>query len=261
MAVQNTLKHLIKIENNRNTTFVPEIYFKHCPQAIKPELPEEVKSLTGLVKCDVAEYFLYSNFQKAFKTADFKDIVMVLHSLKIQDPNGETPNNQEGEADYVIVSKTRRHIYIIESKSSPAKHEVIVQLKRTQRFLEKFFGHLIMEEENWKFFRCVHFHEMTEKVNKQICPQCQPFCITKDWKSEDFENLLKQSAIDYSESSGEVFQKLAKYLLLFQHRNKDSVTKADIAKKQHKTIQEKVGSPDNIRLWTKAQLSALRYIS
>ena len=217
--------------------------------------------MTGLVKCDVAEYFLYSNFQRVFKKADFKDIILVLHSFKIQEPKGETANIQEGEADYVIVSQTKRHIYIIESKSSPAKHEVIVQLKKTQRFLEKFFGQLILEEENWKFFRCVHFHEMIEKVNKQICPQCQPFCITKDWKSEDFQNLLKQSTKDYPESSEEVFQNLAKYLLLMQHWNKEPVTKAAIAKKQHRTIQEKVGSAKNIRLWTKAQLSALRLIS
>ena len=164
---------------------------------------------------------------------------------------------EEGEVDFIIISKNKRHIYVIESKYGSTK-SVIAQLNKIQEFLEKKLGNIIKRENNWKFFKCVHFHEMTEKVNKQICPQCKPFCITKDWSSEDFQNLIMQNAKVHPEPSGEVFQNLAKYLLLMQQWNKEPVTKAAMADKQHKVIQEKVGSAKNILLWTRDQLSALR---
>jgi len=62
-----------------------------------------------------------------------------------------------------------------------------------------------------------------------------------------------------SDNPGEVFDNLAKYLLLMQHWNKEPVTKDTTASKHYKNMTEKVGSTKNIRLWNQNQLNAIRY--
>jgi len=79
----------------------------------------------------------------------------------------------------------------------------------------------------------------------------------------DFKNLFTMGDKVAPYPSGEVFDKLAKYLLLMYHWNKQPVTRAATARasKNYKDLTENVGSTENIRLWNQnqLQLNAIRY--
>jgi len=87
----------------------------------------------------------------------------------------------------------------------------------------------------------------------------------------DFKKSFHHGDKVAPDPSGEVFDKLAKYLLLMHNWNKQPVTRTRTAtarararaSKNYKDLTENVGSTENIRLWNQIQLQlntiAIRY--
>ena len=128
---------------------------------------------------------------------------------------------------------------------------MVNQLKRAESFLQKYFGSFLR---GWKIILCAYFHECDPKYH--FCDDCKPFVLTEKtdfvqwWKDQ---NDFYGSSMDLAQSDNELF----KFLIFSQHMHKEPVTKRDIVDQFHNTISSKVGTPINILLWNRQQLSTL----
>jgi len=232
--------------------FVPEIFFSKLPYMIEmdenkwtPDQTEQLKNQSGFIKGDTSEYCLFNKIQETFcsktnETKDDDDALLVIHGFK------STDADEEGETDFVIVSKQRKHIYIIESKHK-ATRKVVSQLRRAKHYLEKYFGAFL---KGWKFILCVYFHVNNPAL--EFCDNCKPFVLTED---TNFAEWWNNQNVKSTDSDSESWKDLFKFLIFSQHAHKEPVSKADTTNKLHKDITTKVGAVNNILLWSKMQLA------
>jgi hypothetical protein len=106
-------------EGFRGVQFIPEIFFSKIPCVIETdeskwtsEQAEALKQYSGFIKGDKAENCLFNKIHQTFcanncknEDDDDDDAVLVIHGFKSRDSSGA-----EGETDFVIVSRERRHI-------------------------------------------------------------------------------------------------------------------------------------------------------
>jgi hypothetical protein len=242
----------------RGVEFVPEIFFSKLPYVIEmdenkwtSDQTEQLKNQSGFIKGDKSEYCLFNKIQETFcsktnETKDDDDAVLVIHGFK------STDADEEGETDFVIVSKQRKHIYIIESKDSKHKaiKNVVDQLKRVKNYLQKYFGAFL---KGWKIILCVYFHINNPAL--EFCDNCEPFVLTED---TNFAEWWTNQNVKRTDSDSESWKDLFKFLIFSQHAHKEPVSKADTTNKLHKVITTKVGAVNNIFLWSKKQLSIFK---
>ena len=240
-------------EGFEGVIFAPQVFFPKRPDIIESdqtkwttEQKDKFRSQTGFIKGDGSENCLFNKIQTV--TVNKDDAVLVLNGFKTTDVEIGSEKEIDGETDFIIVSRKRMHIYIIESKHNPIKN-VMDQLKRANSYLEKYFGKVL---EGWKIVLCVYFHECEQ--SNYFCEGCKPFVLTKDTNFSEWWSAQAVNLENMNTGSQRSSTKLFNFLLFSQHAHKEPVSKAEAVDKLHNTIISKIGNKKNIVLWSKEQL-------
>jgi hypothetical protein len=110
----------------------------------------------------------------------------------------ETPKNNSGQIDFIIISLPLKSIIQIEAKTgnnTSNRKSASAQLKRGQTFFEEKFP--FPNSANWKYVKAMCFGQ---SVENNICDQCKPFILSSNFITEETTQSVSEKIADQFQS-------------------------------------------------------------
>ena len=252
---------------NLGTYFVPQEFFSHSPEVIKPfqyeATPTTSENHKAKIKGENAERFMFDSLYKYYQNS--KNDVVVLHSHQFL----ADADKKGCEKDFVVFNLSKGYMMIIETKSTASRgmyKKAEKQLRDGKSRLEEICAQ-IAETTKWKF--CGVLFAMVKSVKPPFTcdcnKKCSLFCIVGE---EAFEFNFRQIEEEIAKSHEEIwipsnhieeFVELMKLVMFKAQGNSCApVTMSNIVDLTEKHVL-KAGTPfAEMFFWTLEQLSLVQ---
>ena len=129
-----------------------------------------------VAKGDIAEQELIEELHKFYAKAPDKEVV-VYHGLELRIPGTDKAKDKrwKRENDVVIINKTKKTVYDIESKTTLNRTtgtKAVEQTEELKMILEEFFPD-VFAALDWRFVSMVYCNS----IKQPVCNDCSPFII------------------------------------------------------------------------------------
>ena len=195
---ENDIKKAVKIVANREypelylqripPIFIPEVFLTKHPEMLdydqyiielekqqQKEKCEKIEEKLKRVRGEYPEKVVYHYL----KSCIVDEEAIVIHDHKMMKIEDLEEVALDFEKDFLILNLTKRYVFCLEVKGSC--HQISLekskqQLDNAKTLIEKWCSELA-EENDWKYFSAIYFHEERKKKDFSFCENCAKFII------------------------------------------------------------------------------------